>query len=362
MFSPHLLGRSVELGNRCTYCLGVLLLIVFSLVEMSAGQTITLDALNDWMANCDRALPSKAHMKADTTTDVLNNTLHRTKIDRYITVTDILDGTHFHVMCVSFTLEGPRRDKYERAFQKKTRMSVWEKVLFTYATIAGTPLQEVYVFGPRFSVCDCFGAHIENGHLETGDQVCQRLRKMGIRKMARSDNGLDSPDACGVGAGLTAGLGIPIPALRPHRLLLPRGIALPKNVSLLECTSTMDAITDSLHHYFAERNGKLTVLGKTDIAAEIHVRGLRSEVIQKGNDWEKLGLYLVVSTTQEHGRSQTSLFLYLDGYTASGLGDYPPDSAFTTSMEPEHYKDLSEYAKQLATRIQDDIQRCGAQQ
>jgi hypothetical protein len=333
--------------------LGVLLLVVVGTSVACLAQSISGETFSNWKLDClsQRFSTNEKHVQPGTIRDVLNSNFHRTKIDRYLTVTNIFDGDNFHAMCVSFNTKEDKRSKYERAFQKKASLTVWEKVFFEYATIAGVPLREVYAFGPVGPVgpCSCFGAHMENGQLETGLTFCEAFGKQ--------EKGVAYICAAGIAGTTTISIPFPIELL-PHHLPHPHGITKPRSVSSPECQNPVGAVINALQRHFSERNAQLTVLDKNENEVEVVVRGLRGEVLRKSKAWERLWLYTVASTKQESGSRAMNLTFILEGYTASGVGDYPPDSAFTTSMEPENSKALFEYVKQLATTVRDEIKGC----
>jgi hypothetical protein len=90
---------------------------------------------------------------------------------------------------------------------------------------------------------------------------------------------------------------------------------------------------------------------------EVIVRGLRGQVIRDGPDWEKLKCTFALTPGEKDRPSM--LRVILDGQIASGLGDYPQDSAFTRDMEPEFYKSLAEYTSGLADSLSKHLVKSG---
>src|SRR4051812_6877247 len=74
----------------------------------------------------------------------------------------------------------------------------------------------------------------------------------------------------------------------------------------------------------------------TDIG---NLRRPKTLVIRNGNLWEKL--YINVFAWDTKSDENTShiwkIKLIFEGFTASGLGQYPPDTSFRQSMEPESF-------------------------
>jgi hypothetical protein len=77
---------------------------------------------------------------------------------------------------------------------------------------------------------------------------------------------------------------------------------------------------------------------------EVIVRGLRGHVIKGGRDWEKIQIQFMIGAGDDGSQN---LRAFVDGQLSSGIGAYPPDSKFTTSMEPKEAGSLTSYAKEL---------------
>jgi hypothetical protein len=117
-------------------------------------------------------------------------------------------------------------------------------------------------------------------------------------------------------------------------------------VSIIEKSYTTKGATVE----FLERGGSFV---------EAIIRGLRGEVILGGKDWERVQVS-IFALQGEKGTIQ--LRTLVDGRIASGLGSYPPDSSFTTDMEPRYSGALTEYARRLLDRIQTEFTRRGPSQ
>jgi hypothetical protein len=78
-------------------------------------------------------------------------------------------------------------------------------------------------------------------------------------------------------------------------------------------------------------------------AVEYKVRGVRGCIIRHGRLWE-----LIQVTFIQPGDGQGQVSVIVDGWTAPGF-EYPLDSQFTRSMEPEYAGALMDFARQLAS-------------
>jgi hypothetical protein len=96
---------------------------------------------------------------------------------------------------------------------------------------------------------------------------------------------------------------------------------------------------------FLPSGANLQFLEEKDDSIEVIVRNTRDYVVQGGHLWEKLQIEIVLQTPR---KGPQVLLVYVDGFVASGLGaEYPPDSQFTSSMEPKYFQPLSDFAKKL---------------
>lgn len=86
---------------------------------------------------------------------------------------------------------------------------------------------------------------------------------------------------------------------------------------------------------------------------ELDVVGAKGLALKDRNFWEKLGLYAQVR--EAHGNLQ--LLLRVEGFYTPGIGDKPPMDASTyeISMDVEYFKEISEFAEELAHRLASNI-------
>ncbi len=103
-----------------------------------------------------------------------------------------------------------------------------------------------------------------------------------------------------------------------------------------------------LKSYYSGKNALVEYHAKVGNYVMCLVRGLRGEVIKGSSLWEKLQIALVLSTDEEN---EPTLHVFVDGQLTSGIGGYPPDSQFTTSMEPKYSENLNNYAKALSVAL-----------
>lgn len=102
---------------------------------------------------------------------------------------------------------------------------------------------------------------------------------------------------------------------------------------------------------YKQKNATLKFVEVNDDTVEVIVKGLKGEVLDGGRAWELI--QIIVSKfrgTKEH--SPYKLKVTADGRIASGIGRYPPESAFTTDMEPASAKSLNDFARATLVEIQ----------
>jgi hypothetical protein len=102
-----------------------------------------------------------------------------------------------------------------------------------------------------------------------------------------------------------------------------------------------------LTQQFAQSGARWTYLEQTEQFAEIVVRNLRGFVIPGGRYWELLRLNLLYAQA-EGGHV---LRLIAEGSVAASLGEYPPDSQFTESMDVHYGRELNEFARCMVDRM-----------
>ncbi|MEL6169869.1 MAG: hypothetical protein AAFR35_14365 [Pseudomonadota bacterium] len=91
-----------------------------------------------------------------------------------------------------------------------------------------------------------------------------------------------------------------------------------------------------------EENGKVEFLTRSSNYVEVIVSGRKGIVIDDGNLWERVQIAASLTETD----NQSTVRVFVDGMVASGAGSSPPpNSRFTTSMEPTHAQELNEFSK-----------------
>jgi hypothetical protein len=96
------------------------------------------------------------------------------------------------------------------------------------------------------------------------------------------------------------------------------------------------------------KEARMDFLGEGDDTADLVVRGIKNLVIAGGEFWERLEIS-IVRIPQTTGFGSVTIRLFVDGTVASGIGNYPPDTQFTTHMEPKYAKSLAGFADKLTT-------------
>jgi len=102
---------------------------------------------------------------------------------------------------------------------------------------------------------------------------------------------------------------------------------------------------------YEQKNATLTFLEVSDDSVEVIVRGLKGEVLNGGRAWELIQI-MVSKFRGPMEHSPYKLKVTADGRIASGIGRYPPESAFTTDMEPASAKSLNDFARATLVEIQ----------
>ena len=74
-------------------------------------------------------------------------------------------------------------------------------------------------------------------------------------------------------------------------------------------------------------------------------------MIDGGRAWERIQISVLLSGDGD----ARQLRVFVDGRLASGLGGYPPDTQFTTDMEPDHAESLYVFARALLEAMRDHI-------
>jgi len=77
---------------------------------------------------------------------------------------------------------------------------------------------------------------------------------------------------------------------------------------------------------------------------------LKNAVLVGDNRWEKVTFYIGNVSRSDVGT--LTLFVVIDGFYASGL-QAPPTESYTTPFEPQHYKQLEEFANRFSEYVRD---------
>lgn len=118
-----------------------------------------------------------------------------------------------------------------------------------------------------------------------------------------------------------------------------------KLTSLIDLSQIIPTFLPS---FISSPKAKFSYLEKSNNFVEVIIRGLKGEVIQGGNEWEKIQISFIRSS-QNSGIKE--LIVLVDGHLASGIGRSPEDMQFTKSMEPKFSNNLNNYAKKLSTSL-----------
>lgn len=110
---------------------------------------------------------------------------------------------------------------------------------------------------------------------------------------------------------------------------------------------------------YTAKGATVEFLERSDDFVEAIIRKLRGEVIPGGRDWERVQVSVFALQRE---KNVIQLRTSVDARIASGLGNYPPDSSFTTDMEPRYSGALTEYARRLLDRIQAEFTKKGPKQ
>jgi hypothetical protein len=206
----------------------------------------------------------------------------------------------------------PREDIWaiENNFADNTGQPFWDHVLRKVSLVLGVPTSKVAAFIPVW--CDPSVVYEDSlGHAERFGLTCdsgsaQREFKLPKTALARS--------------GETS-------------------------------NSQIISLKEPIHPFFKSflpAEAKLEFLENSDDGAEIIVRNIRGQVVTGGREWEKINIAAFIIPIS---KDIMKIRIIVDGLLSSGLGAYPPDSQFTTSMEPAHAQNLTEYAQKLATAL-----------
>jgi hypothetical protein len=195
----------------------------------------------------------------------------------------------------------------EEAFYEATGSSFWDHVLRKAASIEGVPTRTIVAHLPVYCAPSVIYER-EPGQADRHGGEC-------LMGSAKQTVILPSNTSS-----------------QPGRDPIPRKVSLQDSAQLFLKT-------------FLPGDAQFEFIDRSDTSVEIMVRNIRGQVIPMGRMWEKIDISLILSKVQSQ---QFELLVFVDGLTATGLGRYPPDSQFTTGLEPEHAGELSTFARKVA--------------
>lgn len=117
-----------------------------------------------------------------------------------------------------------------------------------------------------------------------------------------------------------------------------------------------ELIATFIENAYTTKGATVEFLERDGSFVDAIIRGLRGEVLRGGKDWERVQVSVVAL---QETNNVIRLRALIDGRIASGLGSYPPDSSFTTDMEPRYSGAMTEYARRLLDSIQTEFTRRG---
>jgi hypothetical protein len=276
----------------------------------------------------------------------VNGHLARIGLNKYIELVSVDNSQSLKNLRVRFTENGVRDSSYEKEFESKFGMTVFEKLLMSYSTVSGLPVNEFFISTIQEKGCS-YEFRVSKGRLVEGQP-------------AGTHSCIFSTQAAGEAKG--AFMLFPFPHhLKPKDKVEAKHIVRGVNDNLSMQCSSVKIIRPTLQPYFASIGAKTSVMEEDEEGTQLVVRELRDQVLRGSKHWEKLTIYgtLWQTTASDDNRTPTVIHFKLltEGSFAAGVGGYPPDSAFTHNMEPEFYKSLSEYTQQLGRLIWQVLKR-----
>ena len=267
--------------------------------------------------SCYEQYPSDASVEA------FNDYLRQVGLASYVVAAGAKTENGKTEIAVRLGLSSFERLDYESRFQSRFGFSVWLKVLLGYSHVSGVPISSVSAIGPGVFHCSTFTAAFEEGRIRSGESGCTAM-------VHYVTSPLDPP--AGLAAAQTSGLPASISPIVKAKSALMR---------------------------FYENRAQLQLLEEDDHHIHLIVRGLKGEVLKGDSAWEKLTVVVTSWIDADPAKRTAHLMVVCEGFISAGMGDYPPDSAFTQSMEPARASALQEYIKALASLIISSLKNSG---